>query len=111
MWKKVLFSLALVCVVSGCAHYAGGVAPSSEPLNPGSYTEIGPVRGEDCVYYLLGLIPLSNGNETKDAIQNALTMAPGATALVKVTADTYAQHFILVSRICTQVNGTAVAVK
>jgi hypothetical protein len=111
MWKKVLFVLALVCVVAGCGHHTGGLAPSSEPLAPGSYTELGPVQGEDCVYHFLGLIPLSNGNETKDAVANALSKAPGATALVKVTADTYAQHFIIFSRVCTQVDGTAVAVK
>lgn len=111
MLKKLLLVVAVLSLLAGCGHISGGVAPSTIPLAPGSYKEIGPVRGEDCVYYLLGLIPLANGNETKDAVANALAEAPGATALVNVTADTYSQSFIIVSRICTQVNGTAVAPK
>jgi hypothetical protein len=59
----------------------------------------------------LGLIPLSDGNETKDAVADALKKTPGATALVKVSADTYSQHFILFARVCTQVYGVAVAPK
>lgn len=61
--------------------------------------------------YILGLIPISDGNETKDAIAEALKKAPGATALVKVSADTYSQNFIVYVRVCTQVHGVAVTPK
>jgi hypothetical protein len=111
MRKLVLAALPLIGLLAGCGHTTGGVSPSTEPLIPGSYREIGPVSGEDCVYHLLGLIPLSDGNETKDAVADALKKSPGATALVKVSADTYGQHFILFARICTQVNGIAVTPK
>ena len=112
MRKTYFFVLPLLCLlVSSCGHITGGVAPSTEPLAPGSYRELGQVTGQDCVYYLLGLIPLSDGNETKDAVADALTKAPGATALVKVSSDTYTQHFILIARACTQVYGVAVAPK
>lgn len=106
-----LVGLLLSWLVTGCGHISGGAAPSTEPLTPGSYRELGPVSGEDCVGYILGLIPISNGNETKDAIAEALKKSPGATALVKVTADTYSQHYIVYARVCTQVFGVAVAPK
>jgi len=70
--KKMLAVLALISLLAGCGHMTGGVAPSNIPLAPNSYTELGPVRGEDCVYHILGLIPVGNGNETKDALANAL---------------------------------------
>lgn len=103
--------LAVMALLSGCGHITGGTSPSTEPLEPGSYREMGSVRGQDCVGYLLGFIPLSDGNETKMAVADALKRAPGATALIKVTADTYSQHFIVYARVCTQVDGVAVAPK
>lgn len=111
MRRLGLAVLPLIGILGGCGHISGGAAPSTEPLTPGSYREIGPVRGQDCVGYLLGFIPLSDGNETKDAVADALKKAPGATALVKVTADTYSQNFIVYARVCTQVDGVAVAPK
>jgi hypothetical protein len=112
MRKTLFILLPLMCfLVSSCGHISGGVAPSTEPLVPGSYRELGPTQGQDCVYYLLGFIPLSDGNETKDAVADALTKVPGASALVKVSVDTYSQYFIVYSRVCTQVYGVAVAPK
>lgn len=104
-------TIAAACLAQGCAHVSGGVAPSNVPLAQDSYKELGPVRGTDCIYYLLGLIPLTGGNETKDAVADALKARPGTTALVNVTADTYGQYFILFSRGCTQVDAIAVAPK
>jgi hypothetical protein len=95
---------------AGCAHQAGGVASSTIPLDPGGYTVIGDAAGKDCVYRLLGIIPLSNGNETKEAVADAIASVEGADALIGVTADTYSQHFIIISRGCTQVYGQGVSV-
>ena len=111
MRKLGLAVLPLIGILGGCGHISGGAAPSTEPLAPGSYREIGAVRGEDCVGYILGLIPIDDGNQTKEAIADALKKAPGATALVKVTADTFSQNFIVYARVCTQVDGVAVAPK
>jgi hypothetical protein len=111
MRRGLLFVLPLIGLLSGCAQISGGIAPSTEPLSPGSYREIGPVQGDDCVYALLGIIPLTDSNETKDAVADALKKVSGATALVKVSVDTYSQYFILFSRTCTQVDGVAVAPK
>jgi hypothetical protein len=100
---------AAVVLLTGCGHVSGGIAPSTIPLEPGSYRVLDEVRGRDCLYYLLGIIPLSGGNETRRAVQSALDKEAGATALINVTSDTYQQHFILFNRTCTEVHGTAVA--
>ena len=96
---------------AGCMHHPGGIAPSTKPLAPGGYTELGKVRGQDCVYHLLGLIPITGGNEMRHAVEDALHTKPLADALVEVTVDGYYQYFILFSRASTQVYGTAVEVK
>ena len=98
-------------VTPGCMHHPGGIAPSTKPLAPGGYTELGKVRGQDCVYHLLGLIPVTGGNEMRNAVEDALRTKPLADALVEVTVDGYFQYFILFSRACTQVYGTAVETK
>jgi hypothetical protein len=95
-------------VTAGCMHRPGGIAPSTKPLAPGGYTVLGKVRGQDCVYYALGLIPVTGANETRNAVADALDKKKIADALVDVTVDGYFQYFILFSRACTQVHGTAV---
>jgi hypothetical protein len=109
--KNMLFVLAVAALLIGCAHVTGGVAPSNIPLAPNSYTELGPVRGYDCVYYLFGFIPLRGGNETKNALADALQQIPETTALINITADTYAMYFFVFSKVCTQVYGTAIKAK
>jgi hypothetical protein len=109
--KKLLAVIAMVVLLIGCVHIGGGVAPSNIPLAPPWYTELGSVRGVDCVYYLLGIIPLTNGNETNDALADALQQKPEATALINITADTYSMYFIVFSKVCTQVDGNAVKLK
>jgi hypothetical protein len=96
-------------VLAGCSHYPGGIAPSTFPLAPGGYTVVKKnVEASDCLVSLLGIFPLSGGNQTHLAIADALKEAPGATALVGVTSDAYSQYWILWSHTCTEVHGTAV---
>jgi hypothetical protein len=111
VYKKMLLLMAGVALIAGCGHVTGGVSPSSIPLAPNSYTELGSVRGNDCVYYLLGFIPLRGGNETKNALADALAQKPEAKALVNITSDSYSMNFIIFSQICTQVDGIAVSLK
>jgi hypothetical protein len=66
------------------------------------------VLSSDCLVALLGILPLSGGNQTHYAIADALKQAPGATALVNVNSDAYSQYWILWSNTCTEVHGTAV---
>jgi hypothetical protein len=102
-------ALALCLTLAGCMHQTGGVAPSTIPLAPGGYTVLGNVRGKDCVWHLLGLIPVSSGNMTYRAVSEALAERPEATALINVTADTHSEFWIVLSRTCTEVHGTEVA--
>jgi hypothetical protein len=113
-WLGRVGTVAAVLVailVVGCMHHPAGVAPSTIPLAPGGYTVLGKVRGQDCVYHLLGILPVTGGNETRNAVADALDKKKIADALVEVTVDGYFQYFILFSRACTQVYGTAVQTK
>ena len=101
--------LGSLLLLAGCSHYPGGIAPSTIPLAPGGYTVVTEkVHGSDCLVALLGILPVSGGNQTDNAIADALEEAPGATALVNVTSDAYSQYWILWSNTCTEVRGTAV---
>ena len=98
-------------VTAGCFHRPGGITPSTKPLAPNGYTVLGKVEGRDCVYHVLGLIPVTNGNELKDAVEDAMRKKAYADAMIDVTVDAYWQWFILYTRGCTQVYGTAVQSK
>ena len=101
--------LAAVLLLSGCTHYPGGIAPSTIPLAPGGYSVVKEnVKGSDCLVALFGILPVSGGNKTPNAIADAIRSAPGATALVNVSSDAYSQYWILWSNTCTVVYGTAV---
>ena len=106
-----LMGLALsLLLVSACAHHTGGVAASTIPLAPGGYTVLGNALGRDCVFHLFGLIPLTGGNTTHEAVRRALARSPGADALINVSADTYSQWWIVLTNTCTEVRGIAVSV-
>jgi hypothetical protein len=51
---------------------------------------------------------LATGNNTANAVADAIDDAPGATALVGVTSDSYSEFWILWRNTCTEVRGTAV---
>lgn len=108
---KVLMILALGLFLTACSHTSGGIASSTIPLSPDGYRVLGEVDGSDCGYSLLGLIPLTGGNETHSALQDALEQRPKAEALIEVTSDTYFQYWVLWSNTCTQVKGRAVTIK
>lgn len=112
--KKYL-SLSLIALVTiltaGCIHRPIVLTTSTKPLTQNGYTVIGRTGGEDCAYYLLGLIPLTNGNELHEAIADAMKKKPIADAMIEVSVDYYFQWWILFSRACTQVHGTAVQSK
>jgi hypothetical protein len=104
--------LAALLGLAGCSHYPGGIAPSTIPLAPGGYTVVKEhVKGSDCRVAILGILPVSGGNQTDVAIREAILSAPNANALVNVTADAYTQYWILWSHTCTVVRGTAVTAR
>jgi hypothetical protein len=111
MRSMVAAALLATSVTAGCFHHPGGIAPSTRPLNQNGYTVLGKVEGRDCVYHIFGLIPVTDGNELREAVADAMKKKPYADAMVDVTVDSYWQFFILFSRGCTQIYGTAVQSK
>ena len=85
----------------------GGVAPSTTPLEGKEYIILDHVVSTDSCVYLFGIIPVSDSNSVQDAVKDALRKN-NADALINITVDTYAAHFILFSRTYTRVHGTAI---
>jgi hypothetical protein len=102
-----LLVLVLAVFASGCIRNPIAMMPSTKPLAPGSFTEIGPVEETDCLWYLFSVIPITTGNNMQGAMRDAISKS-GGDALVQVTAETYYQNFILLSRYCTIIQGVAV---
>jgi hypothetical protein len=110
-FMRLALLLGSFLFLSGCIYHPIALVPSTKPLAPNGYTVVGTVHGEDCSYHLFALIPLSNGNELHEAIADAMKKKPYADAMTEVTVDFYWQWWILFSRSCTQVYGTAVQSK
>jgi len=104
--KLSLLSL-LVFLLAGCACVSGGISASSTPLNNKPYHTLGYTSATDSRFLLLGIIPLTGGNSTRDALNKAIKKA-GADALIDVTVESYGQWFILFSRIATKVEGIGI---
>lgn len=105
-FKLVL--LGSVCfLLAGCACIPGGISASSTPLNNKPYHILGHTSATDSRFILLGVIPLTGSNSTKDALNKAIKKV-GADALIDVTVDGYKQWFILFSRTITKVEGVGI---
>jgi len=103
-----LVLLGSVCfLLAGCACIPGGISASSTPLNNKPYHILGHTSATDSRFLLLGIIPLTGSNSTKDALNKAIKKA-GADALIDVTVDGYNQWFIILSRVVTKVEGTGI---
>lgn len=76
-----------------------------------SYTEIGPVEGEACRYFALGVAPWGNSTST-NAMENALT-GTGGDAIINASVETSLYGFIpiynLFTYTCTTVRGIAIS--
>ena len=111
--RSVVLTLAmltlLLLVTAGCSRAPGGIAASNIPLSQGGYTVIGPASATDCKVNLLGLIPVSGGNQLQDAVRNAIRNS-GGDALIDISVDVAFKYFILWSQTCTEVRATAVRV-
>lgn len=100
-----LFALGL----AACIHTPRGISASTLPLEQGKYTIIGDANDSDCAWALFGIIPITPGNTTQEAIREAIRGAgDGADGLIQVSVESYYQYWIVVSRDCTEVEGIAV---
>ena len=108
MVRKLSIVLSLSITLVGCGHIPHWHSPSTIPLAAGGFEVLGPVKGQDCLWSLLGIIPVSDSSETHVAIERAIKSKPGADALINVTADSFAHFYFIVSKYCIEVDGTAV---
>ena len=110
MTVRLLILLFLVLALSACTRVAGGISPSTVPLEPGGYETLGDVTGEHCTIYILGMFPYGDEPRVAVATRNALQQISRATALVDVSVTSQYAYWIVIGRACITVRGTAVAV-
>lgn len=109
MWPLVL--AASLCVMAGCTVRVADLTLVSTKNIDLSNTQLDArkgmrVKGEDCAYAILGLIPLGIPN-LQEAIDNALEKANGNIMIDEVTSYK-GFYFILASQSCIEVEGTVI---
>ena len=119
MKRKSLVCMAVLLALAsfGCTSVGTLGVVTKSSADPGSvlkagqsYKELGPVEGEACRYFLLGVAPWGDATLSK-AVDTALASA-GGDALINVTVSNSLYGFIpiynLFSYTCTEVKGIAV---
>ncbi|MBU4198757.1 MAG: hypothetical protein KKG09_10805 [Verrucomicrobia bacterium] len=101
-----LMGMVLLALV-GCAHFPGGIAASSTPLEGRKYTVLGRTEGSDNYVTLLCIIPMTSANTIRRAMDRACVKA-GGDALIDVTVECHAEYWILFGLQVTTVEGTAI---
>jgi hypothetical protein len=109
--KKCVWLALLVATlaVSGCGTIPIALAPSTSPLAAG---QVGTIEayGDDCQFFLLGLIPISPSFSTQHALNEAKESA-GVDVLTDVTVDFAGAYYLLFSNNCVRVEGKGVQKK
>ncbi len=104
----VFVSLCAVAVIgAGCIAIPAGIAASTEPLEPGKYTEIGPASGSAYGIAVMGIPASEPGSPTQIALGRALNTS-GGDALIRAAVDVTQYNFLWVTVIQSTVSGTAV---
>lgn len=85
----------------------GGVAASTTPIEGRSYVNLGRTVQTDSRVYLLGFIPVTGANYTRDAIDKAVRSKRG-DAMIDVTVESFWQWWILWTRVATRVEGDVI---
>ena len=104
--SKSLTALALAAGVTGCVTSPVTIAPSTQPLQPGSYRVVGPAEGSATGVSIFG-IPVTGLRQMGDARDEALK-ASGGDALIDVVGDHTSLNLLLVTIFWTTVEGQAV---
>ena len=105
--KNLMLLFILGTIVTSCIHAPGGVAPSNTPIEGRKYTVLERAVETDSLIYILGIIPISDPNDTSDAINEAIKEHNG-DALINVTVESYTQWWILFTRHVTEVKGRVI---
>jgi hypothetical protein len=104
---KVLLPVIGIALLSACIYRPGGIAPSNIPLEGRSYRVVGETASTDSAVRLLGILPVSGSNTTRQALDAAIRRR-SADALIDITVEHYTQYWILFSRHVTAVRGLAI---
>ncbi len=103
----LLPALLLLLIPGGCMSSHRSSAPSSEPLLPGSYVEIGPARGSASVFKILGIALGDADSLDQRAMDDAIAKS-GGDALVRVSLKEKSCGICLVGTHGVSVKATAV---
>jgi len=106
-FARILFPLVVLALLSGCINSPGGIAPSNVPLDGRTYSVVGETSATDSSIWILGFIPVTGSNKTRDALGQAMRKKD-ADALIDITVESYAQYWILFVRYVTKVDGMAI---
>ena len=109
-----LMALGVLCGCSSVGNVGMITLASSDPgallTQQRSYTEVGPVTGQACRYFLLGLIPWGDSSPSK-AVEEALASSEG-DAIINASIETSLYGFIPIYNVfsftCTTVQGVAI---
>ncbi len=104
---RILVSVFIVSLLSGCINAPGGIAPSNIPLDGIDYRSVGQVASSDSCIRLFGFLPVSGSNTIRQAMDAAIRQR-SADALIDITVESYVQYWILFTRHVTSVRGTAI---
>jgi hypothetical protein len=102
-----VLSVASMGLMVGCMAMPAGLSPSSEPLDPSGYTEIGPASGSFTSIAIMGFPVSEPGSPGLKALARA-EKASGGDALVRLSIDTKTYPCGPVTIIQTEVSGTGV---
>jgi hypothetical protein len=105
--KNLMLLLILGAIVTACTHTPGGVAPSNTPIEGRKYIVLDRAVETDSLIRVLGFIPISDSNDTEDAINEAIKQHDG-DALINITVESYFQWWILFTRDVTKVKGNVI---
>ncbi len=101
--------LLLATMATGCGTIPVAIAPSTSPLEPGERGTV-PAYGDDCQFFLLGVIPISPSFSTQHALDEAKESAD-AEVLTDVTVDFAGAYYVVFSNNCVRVEGKGVPMK
>ncbi len=112
MKKLMKCALAAFCAITlaGCLSSPLTLVPSTDPVEQGKYTVLGSeVSGTDTQVALLFLTTFgAHGSGMRRAIDDALSQAPGADALVRVAVEQEYFWLIALNFYKMRVTGTPV---
>lgn len=115
--KKIMGTILMSVGITACSSVAqvGVIAgPSGDPgamiSEARSYSEIGPVEGKSCRYFLLGIIPW--GDSTPSAAMDKALGFSGGDAIINASVETSLYGFVPIynafAYTCTTVRGIAI---